>query len=69
MAGERRVDDAIARIEREIARPQPEYAAREWFSRVRGGERTERIAERDWSGASWGGFDAGGSYWAGGRER
>jgi hypothetical protein len=69
MARNRNVDEAIAHIECELARPQPEYVAREWFSRVRSGERTEKIAERDWSGASWGGHFAGGSNWAGGREK
>lgn len=69
MAGHRSAERAIANIERELARPQPEYAGREWFARVKTGERTEKIAERDWSGASWGGHFAGGSNWAGGRER
>jgi hypothetical protein len=69
MARRNSVDEAIANIEKELARPQQEYAEREWFARVKSGERTERIAEREWSGASWGGHFAGGSNLAGGRER
>jgi hypothetical protein len=69
MAGDRGVERAIANIERELARPQPQYVEREWFSRVKSGERTEKVAEREWSGASWAGHWAGGSNWAGGRER
>jgi hypothetical protein len=69
MAGDRGVERAIANIERELARPQPQYVEREWFARVKSAERTEKIGEREWSGASWGGHWAGGSNWAGGRER
>jgi hypothetical protein len=69
MARRPAVEQAIVHIEKELARPRPEYAEREWFTRVRSGERTEKIAERDWSGASWGGHFAGGSNCAGGRER
>jgi hypothetical protein len=69
MARRHDVEQAIAHIEKELARPRQEYSEREWFSRVRSGERTEKLAERDWSGASWGGHFMGGSNWAGGRER
>jgi hypothetical protein len=69
MADRRTVDRAIADIEKELAhKPQPQYAERSWFTRVRA-EKCEHMAERDWSGASWAGSFAGGRNWSGGRDR
>lgn len=43
-----------------------QHRERDYYTRVQ--SRTERVSERDWSGAEWGGRSAAGSRWSGGRE-
>jgi hypothetical protein len=68
MTHEERIESALAAMKQREPEVKQKYVERDYHIRVYSRD-PEKIAERDWSGASWAGMSWSGAGWGGGRER